>query len=218
MEREEFKILVKGMKAVYANPTFIPDQDAFNVWYELLKDIPYKLAEIAIQKHMLTEKFPPTIADIRTKATEIVDVEEISELAAWSMVYKAICNSGYNSVEEYEKLPPIVQKAVGDPANLREWASMDEKMISSVRARFIDSFKIAEKRMKDDAKLPNHIKALIDGMRQEKAAEIEAQRRPKIEAKTADPPEERISSQMGETVSEKLKKFYEDFGGKGVRT
>ena len=25
MEREEFKILVKAMKAVYAQPTFIPD-------------------------------------------------------------------------------------------------------------------------------------------------------------------------------------------------
>ena len=32
MERDEFKILVKSMKAVYAQPTFLPDQDAFNVW------------------------------------------------------------------------------------------------------------------------------------------------------------------------------------------
>lgn len=218
MEREEFKILVKAMKAVYANPIFIPDQDAFIVWYELLKDIPYKLAEIAIQKHMLTEKFPPTIADIRTKAMEITEIEEISDLAAWSMVYKAICNSGYNSVQEYEKLPPIVQKAVGDPANLREWALMDEKMISSVRARFIDSFKVVESRMKEDAKLPNRIKALIDGMRQEKAAAIESQRRPEIEDKADDPPEERTHSPMSEDVSDKLKNLYENLGGKGVRT
>lgn len=218
MEREEFKILVKAMKAVYANPTFIPDQDAFNVWYELLKDIPYKLAEIAIQKHMLTEKFPPTIADIRTKATEITEMEEINELAAWSMVYKAICNSGYNSVEEYNKLPPIVQKAVGDPANLREWALMDEKMISSARARFIDSFKIVERRMKEDAKLPANIKALIDGMRQEKAAAIEAQHRPEIEDKEAGPPKERTSSPVSEDISEKLKNLYKNLGGKGVRT
>ena len=49
MTREEFKTLVKGMKAVYAQPTFIPDQDAFNVWFELLKDIPYQQANVAIQ-------------------------------------------------------------------------------------------------------------------------------------------------------------------------
>lgn len=61
MEREQFKVLVKAMKAVYAQPTFIPDQDAFNVWFALLGDLPYKQAELAVQKHMATEKFPPTI-------------------------------------------------------------------------------------------------------------------------------------------------------------
>lgn len=39
MEREQFKVLVKAMKAVYAQPTFIPDQDAFNVWFALLGDL-----------------------------------------------------------------------------------------------------------------------------------------------------------------------------------
>ena len=72
MEREEFKILVKAMKAVYAQPTFIPDKDAFDVWYGLLQDLPYEQANLAIQKYMTSEKFPPTIADIRTKATEII--------------------------------------------------------------------------------------------------------------------------------------------------
>ena len=55
MEREQFKVLVKAMKAVYAQPTFIPDQDAFNVWFALLGDLPYKQAELAVQKHMATE-------------------------------------------------------------------------------------------------------------------------------------------------------------------
>lgn len=51
MEREEFKILVKAMKAVYAQPTFIPDKDAFDVWYGLLQDLPYEQANLAIQKY-----------------------------------------------------------------------------------------------------------------------------------------------------------------------
>lgn len=37
MTREEFKTLVKGMKAVYAQPTFIPDQDL------LKKQVPQQL-------------------------------------------------------------------------------------------------------------------------------------------------------------------------------
>lgn len=57
MEREEFKILVKAMKAVYAQPTFIPDKDAFDVWYGLLQDLPYEQANLAIQKYMTSERF-----------------------------------------------------------------------------------------------------------------------------------------------------------------
>lgn len=87
MEREEFKILVKAMKAVYAQPTFIPDKDAFDVWYGLLQDLPYEQANLAIQKYMTSERFPPTIADIRTKATEIIAPaeESMSELQAWGV-------------------------------------------------------------------------------------------------------------------------------------
>ena len=106
MEREEFKILVKAMKAVYEQPTFIPDKDAFDVWYGLLQDLPYEQANLAIQKYMTSERFPPTIADIRTKATEIIAPaeESMSELQAWALVQRALRNSGYNSEEEFAKL------------------------------------------------------------------------------------------------------------------
>ena len=121
MEREQFKVLVKAMKAVYAQPTFIPDQDAFNVWFALLGDLPYKQAELAVQKHMATEKFPPTIADIREKAEQITSVKEteMSELEAWAIVRKAIGRSNYYAEEEFEKLPEACKMAVGNPSNLQ---------------------------------------------------------------------------------------------------
>lgn len=210
MERDEFKILVKAMKAVYADATFIPDSDAFNVWYELLKDIPYNQAEIAIQKHMLTNTFPPRIADIRRNVSEITETEEINELEAWSMVYKAICNSAYNAEREYQKLPQIVQKAVGNPANLREWAMMDEKMISSARARFIDSFKAVKGRIKEDSMIPERTKIQIAQMKdnaaalmkkKEPIAEIDVEKETKAKAERCPPPEnlrERLSALLGE--------------------
>ena len=48
MDREQFSILVKAMKAVYSDPKFIADKDAFDVWYELLKDLPYMVCQTAI--------------------------------------------------------------------------------------------------------------------------------------------------------------------------
>jgi len=211
MERDEFKILVKAMKAVYAQPTFIPDQDAFQVWYALLQDLTYEQANLAVQKYMITEKFPPTIADIRQKANEIAqpDVESLTELQAWSLVRKAISNSGCHADEEFAKLPEACRIAVGSPANLREWALMDKDEVETVeQSHFIRNYRVAQKRMKENAMIPMHIKTLIDKMKDDSAAlakkdepiaEIEEEIKP--ESEPCPPPEnirERIRALLGE--------------------
>ena len=211
MEREEFKILVKAMKAVYAQPTFIPDQDAFNVWYALLEDLSYEQMNLAVQKYMITEKFPPTIADIRQKANEIVqpDVDSLTELEAWSLVRKAISNSGYHADEEFAKLPEVCRIAVGSPANLKEWALMDTDEVETVeQSHFIRNYRVAQKRMKEDSLIPEHMKTLIEKMKadtalfaekEESATKIEAKKEPKPER--CPPPEnirERLNALFGE--------------------
>lgn len=207
MEREEFKTLVKGMKAVYAQPTFIPDQDAYNVWYELLKDLPYAQANIAIQKYMLTEKFPPTIADIRTKANDIVaKVEEsMSEMEAWSLVSKAISNSGYHAEEEFDKLPEACQRAVGNPSNLKEWAMMESDKVATVeQSHFIRNYRVAVQRMQEEAKIPGHVKAAIASMR-EKTEALEQKPRQAIEQKPEEKRPEGVP--MPPKVAERLKEM-----------
>lgn len=79
MTKEEFKILCKIMKAVYPQPTFLPDAYAFKVWYELLEDLDYTVAQAAILKYILTNKFPPTIADIREYAVSVRTGEKWSK-------------------------------------------------------------------------------------------------------------------------------------------
>lgn len=208
MERDEFKILVKSMKAVYAQPTFLPDQDAFNVWYALLKDLPYELTSMAVQKHMLTEKFPPTIADIRAKANEVVErpAEDISELEAWSLVRRAIGNSNYHAEEEFKKLPEACQIAVGSPANLREWAMMDSDQVATVeQSHFIRNYRTAVKRMTEDKKLPPAFRERIAEHRR-RHAELKSRDQPEIEDKeeAEELKEEEKPSGMSEETRRKL--------------
>ncbi|MDO5146109.1 MAG: replicative helicase loader/inhibitor [Eubacteriales bacterium] len=217
MEREEFKILAKSMKAVYAQPTFLPDQDAFNVWYALLKDLPYELASMAIQKHMMTEKFPPTIADIRSKAFEMMEkpVEEMSELEAWAIVRKAIGRSGYYSEEEFEKLPEACRIAVGSPANLREWALMDSDEVATVeQSHFIRNYRAAVKRMAEDKKLPPAFRERIAESRQKYTA-LNSRDRQEIEKKSEEeePKKEERHSEMSEEIRRKLDELL-----RGIRT
>lgn len=162
MEKNEFAILTKAMKAVYSDPKFIADKDAFTVWYELLKDIPYDVCQAAIHKYMSTSKFPPTIADIRTIATELTAPDLMTEGEAWALVYKAICNSGYKAREQFEKLPPECQRAVGNPAILREWALLPITEVNTViQSNFMRSYKVECKRTHEYAQLPQATKDLV---------------------------------------------------------
>lgn len=133
--REQFAVLAKGMKAAYPQNNFLPDQESFNVWYALLSDLDYPVLSKAIQKHMMTVKFPPTIADIRETATELTSkVPELTDAQAWALVQKALCNSSYNSKSEFAKLPEAVQQAVGSPEQLKIWAlteNLNHAVVSS---------------------------------------------------------------------------------------
>lgn len=166
--QDEFKILVKAMKAVYPQETFLPDEDAAKVWFGLLKDLDYKTLSHAVQKHMMVSRFPPTIADLREQAVSVGNAvpDDQSELAAWSMVRQAISNSSYHSEEEFARLPPLIQKAVGNPANLREMAGMDMDTVNSVeQSHFIRSYRTMIAREREMQKLSPALRELVEGKR-----------------------------------------------------
>ena len=165
MTRDEFKILVKGMKAAYTTPSFIPDKDAFEIWYGLLSDIPYEVASAATKSYMMTETKIPAPADIRNKAMMLSKNNELNEIEAWTLVSKALRNGYYGAEEEFAKLPPIVQKAVGSPAQLRMWATTDESSVESViSSNFMRTYKAEVKRAEEYARLPEDVKALMQNM------------------------------------------------------
>ena len=166
MTKEQFKVLVKAMKAVYTNPGFIPDQDAFDVWYSMLKDLDYAIASRAVQMHMQTVETPPTVAGIRKQTAKLQadESDDLNETAAWSMVWKAICNSGYHAEEEFAKLPPVIQRAVHSPAQLREWAlleNIDGKTITVLQSDFQRTFRAEQQRERERNKLSPDVLKLM---------------------------------------------------------
>lgn len=162
--RTEFSTLVKGMKAIYPQATFIPDQDAFNVWYELLKDIDYESLSASIQKHMMVSPYVPTPADLREGAAAITSTaQDMTELEAWSLVRKAVRNSTYNATEEFNKLPKLVQKAVGSPENLKEWGQMDIDEFETVQeSLFSRNYTTMCKRQKDLDSMSPSVRVLLE--------------------------------------------------------
>lgn len=168
MTKKEFLVIVKGLKSVYSDPKFLAGKDAIDVWYGLLCDLPYQVLSLATQKYMMQEQYPPTIAGLRKKAAEITAPiqEDMSELEAWSLVRKALSNSGYNAEAEFDKLPELCQKAVGNPVNLREMALMDIDMVNSVeQSHFIRNYRTALERKKENAQIMPNVMQLIQTIR-----------------------------------------------------
>lgn len=159
MEREEFKILAKGMKAVYTQPTFLPDADAFNVWYSLLQDIDYQVAQTAIKKYMLTNKFPPTIADIREYATTICTGEQALWSDGWEEVIMAIRRHGsYNEEKALESMSDITRQCV---KRLGYQNLCRSESIEVDRANFRMIYEQIANREHEKAKLPQGMQQLI---------------------------------------------------------
>lgn len=166
LSRKEFFTLVKGMKAVYTQPTFLPDNDSIEVWYQLLNDIPYPSLNIAIQSYMKINEssFPPSPAALRKYATRGGDTgDESRVMEEWALVRKGLRNSIYNYEEEFAKLPALAQKAVGSPFTMREWAQLEESELSTViQGNFIRTWKMVRQRADEDNRLSPDVATLIE--------------------------------------------------------
>lgn len=159
--KDQFVVLVKAMKAVYPKEDFLPDNDAAKVWYALLKDLDYKTLSNAVQRHLMTSPFPPTIADLR-KLTVDPALDELSDMMAWDLVRKALGNSAYHADEEFQKLPPVVRRAVGSPGNLKDMATMDTETVNSViQSNFLRNYKTAKARERENLVLSPSVRERI---------------------------------------------------------
>lgn len=167
MTRDEIKKILMVIQTSY--PNWHPQELSFtiNTWFEMLREYEYLEMMTALKAYILADSsgFAPSIGQLVDKTHSIresVNEKRLGELEAWSLVYKAICNSGYHAEEEFNKLPEEVQKAVGGPENLREWAQMKLDAVQSVeQSHFIRCYRAALQRKREDEKLPGEIKRLI---------------------------------------------------------
>ena len=107
-------------------------------------------------------QYAPNIGDIRGKMRMLQKTETLTEQEAWALVSRAAKNSAYNSVKEFEKLPPEVKRAVGSPEQLKAWAMMPAETVESVVAsNFMRSYKVVSEREKKLSLYPASLRNAI---------------------------------------------------------
>lgn len=167
MTREETVKIIRIMVDSY--PNYKPNNisETVDVWQMMLSDYDYNLVAMALKAYILsdTSGFAPSIGQLVAKIQTLTKPQELSEMEAWSLVRKAIGNGNYGSVEEFEKLPPTIQKAVGSADMIKRWAMSDSNEVSTViQSNFLRSYRTAVKRDEEYAKMPEDVKKLISSI------------------------------------------------------
>lgn len=168
MTREETIKVLAVLKAAY--PAFYRGMKAdelngiVNLWASQFEGDDYKTVGAAVQAHIATDTkgYPPHIGAIKEAIRKITQPDEMSEMEAWGYVASALRNSGYNSVTEFDKLPPVVRRIVGSPSQLREWAMMDSDTVQSVvQSNFMRSYRVRAQSEREYLALPESVRELM---------------------------------------------------------
>ena len=147
-------------------PNYKPNDisETVDVWQMMLSDYDYNLVAMALKAYILsdTSGFAPSIGQLVDKMKSITSRQELNEMEAWSLVCDALQNSGYNYAEEYAKLPPLVQKAVGLPTQLQTWALTENLNKDVVGSNFMRCYRIEVERQKEISKMPQNVRELLE--------------------------------------------------------
>ncbi len=131
MNRSETSAILTILKTAY--PQFYRGIDVkeaertVSLWHEMFKDDPVDVVAVAVKAMIAsrTNTFPPNIGEIKEEIAKMRSPNEMTAIKAWGLVAAATRNSLYNAQAEFDRLPPTVQRLVGSPLQLREWATMD---------------------------------------------------------------------------------------------
>lgn len=159
MDKKDFSMLAMALRTYYPKENLLPNQQAMELWFRELQDIDAKVAEAALRKWVSTNKWSPSIADIRETAASVKCGEIPDWGDGWEQVLKAIRKYGVYGIEEaMESFDPITRQCV---KRLGFKNICMSENISADRANFRMIYEQVAERKKKDSQMPEKLKQLI---------------------------------------------------------
>lgn len=170
MTKEETVQLLMMISAAYPNFKVENKQIATKTWHMMLGEYDKNVVFHALKLYIATSTtgFAPDIGSIIAKINDMqkaVNQEELNEMQAWALVSKALRNGYYGAEKEFAALPETVQKAVGTPSNLRNWAQTDIESVENViQSNFMRTYRAILKREEEKAKIPEGLRIATENI------------------------------------------------------
>lgn len=146
MDKKEFSMFAMALKTYYPREQILPNQQAMELWFREIQDIPFDVAEMALRKWVATNKWSPSIADIREMTAGIVNGDPMTWGESWEKALNAVKRFGsYNQAAAMDSLDPLTRKCVENIGYL-ELCRSENIMVE--RAHFQKIFDVYAKREK----------------------------------------------------------------------
>lgn len=160
-----FAMLEANYEPQFAKRSDLNKQAMVNLWAEHFADKDYSIVKAAVDAYIATDTtgFVPNVGQINEQIRNLTEKDIMTEQEAVGLIIKACGNSIYNAQEEFDKLPPILQRLAVSPTQLREWATMDSDVLHSVVAsNLMRSYKAISQKEEMRQSLPSGVKALLE--------------------------------------------------------
>ena len=169
MKRDEFALWAAALQTYYPREKLLPNKQALELWFRALEDIPYKVAETALNTWVATEKWSPSIAEIREKAAQIVTGMSGDWGEGWKQVIDAVHRYGsWSPKAAKESMDEITRECV-ERMGFGEICRSENMAVERANFRLLYE-QISQRKMKE-AQTPERIKTLIAGLRKERLIE-----------------------------------------------
>ena len=175
MDPTQFGEFMAIISSAYPQNNLFGVESVRDVWFSLLKDIDGRILKLAATKWVATQKWPPSIAEIRLACLDIQTGTDDDWSKKWEQVLNLIGKYGYyrpeDAYSEMDELTKEVVKRIGY-GNLCK-----SENLGIDRASFRDIYLTLAKRKKEDAQMPEQLRLMIDKMQNLRIAESNDQKR-----------------------------------------
>lgn len=163
MDKKEFAQFAAALKTYYPRENLLPNDKAVELWFAQLRDLPYDVASLALNKWVALQTWSPAIADLRRLALEVTKGETPEWSAGWAAVLDAARYYGrYQKAEALATLDEISRRAV-DRLGWEEICISED--LTALRANFRMIYEKEAESQSKNAALPGALKEAIGKLR-----------------------------------------------------
>ena len=163
MTKREFGLFAAAIRTYYPRENILPNEQAHDLWFRQLQDIPFPVADAILAKWVATNKWSPSIADIRDSMAEIQNGGPADDWGeAWDQAMTAIRRFGsYDEDGALASLPPLTRETV----RRLGYKSLcwSENQVAD-RANFRQVYEILSKRKVETDKIPLPVRETLKAL------------------------------------------------------